>query len=250
MPCDPDPCAIDSMTIHWTLDTNEYIDQFTVSIDYSLAALDVPLSTTTTFDPMDLHSSTVLPASFLPALRPGETSDIAVELHTGTPDGPTFYMFYTGVSLAAPLPTTVTVTETATKQVPTTVTVTATGTVDSGSPTPSEEPGEEGGFAIDEDNGVDGGSGGMSTGAKTGIGVGVSAGVLAIAAAGFWLLRRRRRDMEARHSIPVIRAPGPELDGIVGTRPLSELHGKSVVLPSITATVVEREHSARHEMGG
>jgi hypothetical protein len=237
------------MTIHWTLDANEYIDQFTVRIDYSLAALDVPLSTSTTFDPMDLNSSTVLPATFLPALRPGETSDIAVDLYTGIP-GSSFYVYQTGVSLFAPLPTAVTVTETATKQVPSIVTVTATGMADSASPTPSEEPGEEGGFATDEGNDDDDGSGGMSAGAKAGIGVGVSAGVLAVAAAGFWLLRRRRRDMEARHSIPVIRAPGLELDGIVGTRPLSELDGKSAVLPSITATVVEREHSARHELDG
>ncbi|KAL2782371.1 hypothetical protein BJX66DRAFT_320897 [Aspergillus keveii] len=251
-PCADGPCPTDAMTIHWTINDDEYINQFNVLIDYSSNGV---LRTTTSFHPMGMDSSTVLPASFLPALRPRETSDISISLvatYQSTVTGFYVTIFHRDVLVFAPVPSTVTVTSI--KQTPSFVTVTATATDtdrEEDSPTPAPGADHEEAISIDND---DGESGELSSGAKAGIGVGVSAGVLLVAAGGFWFFQRGRRRMEdgARSSIPVIRGPELNADRVSGGRPLSELEGRSMVLPSITTTGAERGRSAnvRYEIGG
>ncbi|KAL2834808.1 hypothetical protein BJY01DRAFT_252838 [Aspergillus pseudoustus] len=85
------------------------VEQFSLRIDYWGGAL----TTTTTFEPMGMKgSSTVLPASFLPAMGLAETSDIDIRLYTVIMssgvgiDNPE----HTDVSLVVPVPTPITVT--------------------------------------------------------------------------------------------------------------------------------------------
>ncbi|KAL4736973.1 hypothetical protein BDV11DRAFT_192746 [Aspergillus similis] len=235
-PCADGPCPTDAMTLHWTIDVDENIDLFALRIATSASAE----PTYTDFNPIGMDSSTVLPASFLPAVRPGQTSGIIVSLGTTEYRGvnePFVWKTYSDVSLFAPGPTTVTVTSTT--QTPSFVTVTAT---------PTDADREED-FPIDNGNGD---SGGLSSGAKAGIGVGVSAAVLLLAAGGFWVYKHRQRGMDDHDAVPVIRVPELDPGGMGGEKPLSELEGKSVVYPSITTTIVGRDQGAdaRYEMGG
>ncbi|KAL2830820.1 hypothetical protein BDW59DRAFT_158260 [Aspergillus cavernicola] len=248
-PCDSAPCPTDAFTLQWEIDPGEYITEWTVCITNS----DGSSATTTSFRPMDMDSSTVLPPSFLPAVRPGETSDIDLSFFTGSPDNGVSGIWHYDVALVAPIPTTETVTVTSTKT-PRSVTVTAsatlTGTAES-SATDSETSAtatSEADLESDADNNG-GGGGGLSNGAKTGIGVGVSAGVLVLVAAGFFWFRRyqQQRKEDSQPEIPVIGAPGS--NGMVTGRPLSELETKSSVLPSIPTVAVEREQSVRYEIG-
>jgi hypothetical protein len=218
------------MTLHWTIDVDENISQFELTIATSTSA--EPMWTS--FNPMGMDSSTVLPASFLPAVRPGQTSEILVALGTRTYRGvnePYVWKTFSDVSLFAPGPTTVTVTSTT--QTPSFVTVTAT---------PTDADREE---DFPSDNGNDNGdSGGLSSSAKAGIGVGVSGAVLLLAAGGFWVYKHRQRAMDDHDAVPVIRVPELDPGGMGDERPVSELEGKSVVFPSITTTVVGRDQGA------
>ncbi|KAL2829397.1 hypothetical protein BDW59DRAFT_158986 [Aspergillus cavernicola] len=163
----------------------------------------------TTVDAPD--SSTTLPASFLPAMRPRETSVLDFAFYSmisGDWSGITIQ----GVSLIAPAPTTDTITQTQTVTAtppPRTITATAEHT-----PTPSATAEEE------EEGEEEIRSGGLSTGAKAGIAVGVCAGVLLLAAGGFMLLRRRRKI----HRVP----------GVLSARPV-DVGGSLIVNAAVVA---------------
>ncbi|KAL4742397.1 hypothetical protein BDV11DRAFT_180776 [Aspergillus similis] len=232
-PLDGATCFTNDFTIQWDIGSDEYVTAFTADIIYS----DGSSTTATTFSPMDMDSSTVLPAKFLPALRPGETSDIEMSLYT-TEKGLTYGFYITDIALVAPTPTTATVTVTSKDTLHVTLTTTLFPTA---SATDSESSATASGSASEEDHN---GSGGLSNGAKAGIGVGVSAGFLVIIAAGGLLwLRYQRRKKEDR--IPVIAAPA---SNTATERPLSEPEAKSSILPSITPDAVERPRDARYEM--
>ncbi|OJJ05854.1 hypothetical protein ASPVEDRAFT_45318 [Aspergillus versicolor CBS 583.65] len=155
-------------------------------------------------------SSTTLAPSFLPAMRPEETSVFTFSLYSSTRiDGDDFGIgvFDSKFSLFAPTPTTKTVTQTQT------VTTTSEHTMTQAAET-SEIPTQ----ALDEgeDEGTDDserGTGGLSTGGKAGIGVGVAVGAILLAAGAFLVVRRRKRVETATiREIPATSAvnlPGP-----------------------------------------
>lgn len=155
-------------------------------------------------------SSTTLPPSFLPAMRPEETSVLTFSLYSSTRIDSTDIsngVFNSKFSLFAPTPTTETVTQTQT--VTTTSEDTMTQTAET-SQIPSQ------GLNEQEDEGTDDSeadTGGLSTGGKAGIGVGVAVGAILLAAGAFLVVRRRKR-METRtiREIPATSAvnlPGP-----------------------------------------
>lgn len=163
---------------------------------------------TTTADWSD--SSTTLPPSFLPAMRPDETSVFTFSLYSVITSDPVIYStgtFGNKFSLFAPTPTTETVTHTETIT-PTSQHTTSHTAETSQSPTP--------GAAEEEDKGTDDNErepGGLSTGGKAGIGVGVAVGALLLAAGAFIVFRRRKRaETTTIREIPATSAvnlPGP-----------------------------------------
>ncbi|KAL4744212.1 hypothetical protein BDW72DRAFT_189058 [Aspergillus terricola var. indicus] len=233
-------CFTNDFTIRWEIESDEYVTAFTAEIVYS----DGSSTTATTFSPMDMESSTVLPAKFLPALRPEETSDIDFFFYTlerGSEVGYEIGYFITDIALVAPTPTTATVTVTSKDS----VTITATSFLAAeASATDSETSATvvSGSESKEDHNG----GGGLSDGAKAGIGVGVGAGLLVIITAGglLWFRYQRQRKEDR---IPVIGAPASDT---LTRRPLSEPEAKTSILPSFTPEAAERPRDGRYEMQG
>ncbi|KAL3456146.1 hypothetical protein BJX64DRAFT_271235 [Aspergillus heterothallicus] len=170
---------------------------------------------------MDMDSSTVLPPSFLPAMRPGETSTIDFDIHDES-----FILTVYDRTLIAPTPDPTTQTVTVTTSGPVrSVTVTKMVSATDAAPSATTTPEEDATEATD----TEGSSGGLSTGAKAGIGVGVSAGFLIIGAGVFLLLRYRRQKQE--DTIPVIR---PSESGTMAGHRLSGIEAKSNILSSVS----------------
>ncbi|KAL2833787.1 hypothetical protein BDW59DRAFT_156588 [Aspergillus cavernicola] len=162
--------STDVLTIAWSYNF-DYDGIFTIELQPNYN-YDVLFSTTV--DAAD--SSTTLAASDLSdVLTRGTPSPF--DIYVGTRDGigSTSGYYAQSITMVVPTPTL------------TTTTVTVTPTPTTTIPTPSEIPDDE------ETEGESDG-GGLSTGAKAGIGVGVGAGVLLLAAAGFILFRRRKRN--------------------------------------------------------
>jgi hypothetical protein len=189
---------------------------------------------------MDMDSSAVLPPKFLPALRPGETSDINVWFYTTDKVNQIGYNI-TDIALVAPTPTTETFILTPLEW-SRYVTVTATSFLTAEASATDSKISASGSESGEDHNG----GGGLSDGAKAGIGVGVSAGFLVIITAGglLWFRHQRRRKEDR---IPVISAPASDT---VAGRPLSEPEVKSSILPSITPQAVDRPRGVRYEMDG
>ncbi len=164
---------------------------------------------TTTADWSD--SSITLQPSFLPAMRPEETSAFSFSLYFSTRiDGDDYDIGFPNskLSLFAPTPTTETITQTETVTTTSEHTISYTAET-SQNPTPGAADGEE-----DEGTGNnEQGTGGLSTGGKAGVGVGVPVGAVLLAAGVFLVLRRRRRaETSTIREIPATSAvnlPGP-----------------------------------------
>ncbi|BCS27004.1 uncharacterized protein APUU_60052A [Aspergillus puulaauensis] len=163
---------------------------------------------TTTADWSD--SSTTLPPSFLPAIRPHETAAFSFALYSTTKiDRNTLSLgdFGFEFSLFAPTPTTETFTLTETFT-PTSEHTTSHTVETSQIPTPGAAEEEDDSADSDEQE-----TGGLSTGGKAGIGVGVTVGALLLAAGAFLVFRRRKRaETTTIREIPATSAvnlPGP-----------------------------------------
>lgn len=185
---------------------------------------------TTTADWSD--SSTTLPPSFLPAMRPDETSVFTFSMYSTTKMDSFKYSvgdFDFEFSLFAPTPTTETITQT--EMVTTTSDHTTRSTAEtSQSHTPGAAEEEAEGTDNDEQ-----GTGGLSTGGKAGVGVGVTVGALLLAAGAFIVFRRRKRaETTTIREIPATSAvnlPGP-VSGLASNQANTVASGQ------------------RHEMGG
>ncbi|KAL4739050.1 hypothetical protein BDV11DRAFT_170431 [Aspergillus similis] len=181
----------DAFTLEWSYDF-DYTGDFTVELlPMGATAMDNSVFSTTVFA---LDSSTVLPGSVLPSIRPSQTAAFSVWVYTDDVYGG--YGTYVDQVL---LKGAATATEAPTATVTHTVEVEATST--------PETVGEDGMVQTQRSDG----NGGLSTGAKAGIGVGVAAGVLILVAIiGFFLYRRRRRpENQPSRTIREISTMGP-----------------------------------------
>lgn len=165
---------------------------------------------TTTADWSD--SSITLQPSFLPAMRPEETSAFSFTLYSSAEiDGDEYSIGFIGskFSLFAPTPTTETITQTETVTTTSEHTISYTAET-SQSPTPGAD-GEEGEGTDDNAQGT----GGLSTGGKAGIGVGVPVGAV-LCAAGVFLVfsRRKRAETTTIREIPATSAMNPPDPGL------------------------------------
>ncbi|KAL6231861.1 hypothetical protein BDW75DRAFT_243506 [Aspergillus navahoensis] len=187
--------STDAFTLEWSYDF-DYTGDYTVELlPMGATAMGDSVFSTTVFA---LDSSTVLPGSVLPSLKPSQTAAFSVWVYTDDAYGGRG-TYVDQVLLEGAATATATATEAATATVTHTVEVEAT-------PTSDADPGEEALMVETEDE-----DGGLSTGAKAGIGVGAAAGVLILAAIiGFVLYRRRRRNAnKPPKTIREISATGP-----------------------------------------
>jgi hypothetical protein len=198
-------------------------------------------------------SSTTIPATFLPALRPGQTSVYTLHLYTTDDEGNRVGTSATDVTLSAPVPTTVTFTRTLIE--PGSV-VTPTGNWGWSSGVVTQTPAPildvEG---LGMDSGVDGEEeSGLSTGTKAGIGIGVACGaVFLLVIGGVVVYRwRQRRDVSSG-----ISEKSPFVDETMDmSDELQIKHGAAEVpggpspweLP-VPASGMDRGSRARYELG-
>jgi hypothetical protein len=215
-------------------------------------------ATTTQFTNMTrvyaLYSSTTIPATFLPALHPGQTSVYTLQFFTTDSNGNSYGTSATDITLSGPVQTTVTHTRTLIE--PGAATPTGGGGWESSgvvaeTPAPIFDP--QGG-AVGETETDGEGETGLSTGAKTGIGIGVACGAVFLAIGGVVVYRwRRRRD--ANSGIP---EKSPFVDQNVDmSGELQNKHGAAEVpgAPSlwelpVPASGREQGGRTRYELGG
>jgi hypothetical protein len=200
------------------------------------------------------YSSTTVPATFLPALHPGQTSVYTLQFFTTDSDGNSYGTSATDITLSGPVQTTVTHTRTLIE--PGAATPTGGGGWESSSvvvetPAPIFDP--QGG-AVGETETDGEGETGLSTGAKAGIGIEVACAVLLLAVGGVVVYRRRQR-RDAHSGIP---EKSPFVDQNVDmSGELQSKHGAAEVpggpspweLP-VPASGRDRGSRTRYELGG
>ncbi|KAL3488056.1 hypothetical protein BJX62DRAFT_240421 [Aspergillus germanicus] len=198
-------------------------------------------------------SSTTIPATFLPALHPGQTSDYTLHLYTTDDEGNRIGTSATDVTLSAPVPTTVTFTRTLIE--PGSVMTPMGGVWSSGvvAQTPAPILDVEG---LGMDSGADGEEeDGLSTGTKAGIGIGVAYGAVCLLAIGGVVVYRRR---QRRNGSSGVSEKSPFVDQTVDmSGELQNKHGAAEVpgaprpseLP-VPATGRDRQSRMRFELGG
>jgi hypothetical protein len=147
-------------------------------------------------------SSTTIPATFLPALHPGQTPVYTLHLYTTDDDGNRIDTSATDVTLSAPVPTTVTYTRTLIE--PGSVVTPTGGDVGVWSSgdvvqTPAPILDVEGLGMDSETDGEE--ESGLSTGTKAGIGIGVACGFVFLLAIGGVVVYRRRQRREVNSGI-------------------------------------------------
>ncbi|KAL4993120.1 hypothetical protein BDV10DRAFT_190278 [Aspergillus recurvatus] len=188
------------------------------------------------------ESSTTLPARFLPAMRPSETSVLDLDFYYTTSTW-AFLVHVTDISLVAPTPSTVTQFQTETvTTTPPPQTITATVETLPPEATTKEDNKDKG----EED------TKGLSTGAKAGIGVGVSAGVLLFTAGGLILFRSRRRRGEAPKTIREISNMSPKFAVSETGEDPDKARPSSLPLPllALSASGSAKPPGERHELSG
>ncbi|KAL5044741.1 hypothetical protein BDW71DRAFT_185710 [Aspergillus fruticulosus] len=192
------------------------------------------------------ESSTTLPARFLPAMRPSETSVLDLEFYYTT--SVWSYGFHvTDISLVAPTPSTVTQIQTETvTTTPPPQTITATVETLTPEATTNEDNKDK------EGNEEDTETKGLSTGAKAGIGVGVGAGVLLFAAGGLILFRSRRHRGGAPKAIREISNMSPKFAVSETGEDPDRTRPSSLPLPLLapSASGSAKPPGERHELSG
>ncbi|KAL3469198.1 hypothetical protein BJX99DRAFT_265419 [Aspergillus californicus] len=241
-PVDFDAVPTDGFTILWGHSSREDDFQSTITVEIEHGSADDISTITTTADPT--AGSVILPAGFLPAMRPGETSLIQLDIYE-TIGAYDYGLTVTDVSLFAPTPETATVTVTSSRNVTVSATAEATTRVEGSAvaaPTTLGEVDED--AAAEEEGGENNGSG-LSTGVKAGIGVGVSAGVLIlVAAGGLYFLRRSKGSSSREEGDP----DRPELEA--SERPISELESTGKIVPAVASPVSDRPLGETYELSG
>ncbi|KAL4904155.1 hypothetical protein BDW74DRAFT_32579 [Aspergillus multicolor] len=185
-----------SLTLEWYYNF-DYDDDFTIELQPMGATGMDDIVFSTTVNPE--YSTTVLPASVLPSIEPGETAAFSVWIYTwdvygGAGDFVDQVLLYADrrTSTSSSSTTETNSAQTVTRTVEVTPTVASAG-----------------GDGNEVESG-DGGDGGLSTGAKAGIGAGVGGGVLLVAAlVGFILYLRRKRNARQPKTIREISQSTP-----------------------------------------
>ncbi|CEN59843.1 hypothetical protein ASPCAL02284 [Aspergillus calidoustus] len=195
------PIALESPTNLSTIPTDDFVMKWPYSVLFNDdIIIGMAPATTTQFTNMTrvyaLYSSTTVPATFLPALHPGQTSVYTLQFFTTDSDGNSYGTSATDITLSGPVQMTVTHTRTL-------IDADGGGGWESSgvvveTPAPIFDP--QGGVVGETETDGEGETG-LLTGAKAGIGIGVACAVLLLAVGGVVVYRRRQR-RDAHSGIP------------------------------------------------